>query len=226
MTLAGAVTAGPRMGLLGLACIFSTLVAIDGPLLQKATHVEYAPIENQPLNFSVSVLPELPSFTFSGYIMGNQTGIPHFRAANSFNRTIPTPDGTAPNNLDFIIQPWMSAVEGPWLRASAMPGAVQGCPKRRECKLRIRAPALTSTACTSYQVPVDYHQVASFDSVTSENHAGPLDRNAFLVDISLVLGKEKEKINLITGVSQTTECKGVFNYTACTLEAVSQSWNS
>lgn len=103
MTLVGAAQAGPRMGFLGLACIFSTLVALDGPFLQKATHVEYAPIENSPVNLNVSVLPELPTHLFSGWMYANQTGSSHFRNAAQFNHTIPTPhNGQYPNNINIV----------------------------------------------------------------------------------------------------------------------------
>lgn len=39
MTAGGAISSGRKMGLIGLACLCSTLVAVDGPLLQKATTV-------------------------------------------------------------------------------------------------------------------------------------------------------------------------------------------
>lgn len=40
MTAGGALIAGRNMGLIGLACLCSTLVAVDGPLLQKGTTIE------------------------------------------------------------------------------------------------------------------------------------------------------------------------------------------
>lgn len=52
--------AGRRMGLIGLACIVSTLVAVDGPLLQKATSVVEAPTLNTPVILNVSMSPEVP----------------------------------------------------------------------------------------------------------------------------------------------------------------------
>ena len=57
-TLIGALTSGRRMGWFGLACIFSILVTVDGPLLQRATQVVRAPIvgETATLNVTVSKL--------------------------------------------------------------------------------------------------------------------------------------------------------------------------
>lgn len=48
------------MGLLGLACIFSTLVVIDGPLLQRSSTVATAPIVGKPVSLNVTMAPELP----------------------------------------------------------------------------------------------------------------------------------------------------------------------
>lgn len=40
ITASGAVISGRKMGMVGLACLCSTLVAIDGPLLQKSTTIK------------------------------------------------------------------------------------------------------------------------------------------------------------------------------------------
>lgn len=227
MTILGAVTAGRGMGVLGLACIFSTLVAVDGPLLQKATHVAHEQMENKQVSLNVSVLPELPKSLFSGYLPGNMTGIPGYLAAYQFNETIPTGDnGTAPNNLFTVLTGWLYQIQGPWFRDETLSGGIRGCPSDVDCQLTVRAPALDVTACTSHTLPVDYWEPAAFplshDSyISKKNPAAPLNRNAFMVDISLVVDEEKEVINLITGYAHTKDCKGTLHYTACTLEAVS-----
>lgn len=55
------------MGLLGLACIFSTIVVIDGPLLQRATSVKSAPI-GQSFNVTVRIAQEIPNSWTGGFI--------------------------------------------------------------------------------------------------------------------------------------------------------------
>lgn len=65
-TVGGAVIAGRHMGLLGLACIFSTLVAVDGPLLQRATRVVPAPIAEPPVILNVTMAQEVPTSYFGG----------------------------------------------------------------------------------------------------------------------------------------------------------------
>jgi hypothetical protein len=102
-TIPGAIKAGRGMGVLGLACVFSTLIAIDGPLLQKATHVIYAPIENEFVSLHISVLPELLGYLFSGWTPGNMTGVPGYRAPYTWSWTIPAPNnGSVPNDIDFL----------------------------------------------------------------------------------------------------------------------------
>ena len=222
MTIVGAASAGRRMGMLGLACIFSTLVAVDGPLLQKATRVVYAPVKRDPIPLSVSVLPELPTNLFAGYTPVNTTNNPRARESWMFNHTIPTADnGSAPNNVLVEIDYWMYNIQGPWLRKEEISNAIHGCPTSSHCRLKVRAPALVATACTSYYVPVNYSRPASDSSVSGDHYAPPLSRQAFIIDISLVVDEMKEKINVITGYANTPECVGVLNYTACTLEAVS-----
>ena len=220
----------------------------------QATRVAYAPIANEPVDLGVSILPELPHTFSSGFILGNQTGIDHFRSAVMFNKTIPTGNnGTAPNNVQYVDESWMYAVQGPWqvlpgtthlqdischvlgdarhkltctqmcyrYRNDAISGAVHGCPPGKQCKLNVTAPALTRTACTTHEVPVDYFQYASLASVTSYEHGASLDRVMFMIDISLLVDQKKEAINVITGaVSPMKHCAGTFSYTACTLEAV------
>lgn len=66
-TILGAVTAGRHMGLLGVACIVSTLVAVDGPFLQKATTIVTVPIHDHPIILNVSMVPELPAGYSGGW---------------------------------------------------------------------------------------------------------------------------------------------------------------
>ena len=50
------------MGLFGVACIFSTLVTIDGPLLQRATRAAPAAISGQTVSLNVTIAPEIPQY--------------------------------------------------------------------------------------------------------------------------------------------------------------------
>lgn len=59
-SLYGAIASGGKIGLLGIATIFSTVVIVDGPLLQRSTTVQLAPIREHPVSLSVRISPELP----------------------------------------------------------------------------------------------------------------------------------------------------------------------
>ena len=60
-TFLEAVAAGRHMGFIGLACIFATLGAIDGRLLQRATTVISRPYTNHPVPLTTSLVSELPT---------------------------------------------------------------------------------------------------------------------------------------------------------------------
>ena len=205
------------MGILGLACVFSTLVAVDGPLLQKATHVKSAQIAGSPIALNVSILPEIPSNFDSGYTQYDDTS---YRSSYLFNETIPIgSNGTAPNNLNLQIYGWWIGVQASWLRNVPISGAIHGCPAGSECSANVRAPALAVTSCTSHTVPVDYNKRTSRGRVVTYRYAPPLNRDGLIIDVSFVIGEEKEMTNVITGHSRTSHCAGTFNYTACTLES-------
>lgn len=85
----------------------------------------------------------------------------------------------------------------------------------------IRAPALAVTSCKNHVIPVDYwqHILEPKNIMDITATAPPLSSLAFMVDISLVVGEEKEYINLITGYGRNQNCTGTFNYTICSLES-------
>lgn len=58
-SIRGAITAGRRMGWLGVACICSTLVVIDGPLLQRASTVVDAPFSHR-VTLNTTMVSKLP----------------------------------------------------------------------------------------------------------------------------------------------------------------------
>ncbi len=55
-----AILAGRRMGSLGLACLFSVIVVIDGALLQRSSTVDYVAFAGPPINLNVVMAPEVP----------------------------------------------------------------------------------------------------------------------------------------------------------------------
>lgn len=70
------------MGWFGLACIFSTLVVVDGPLLQRASNAVSAPYRNHPVTLSFSMVPEMPRGT-------TNLERPDVRAITDFRQTTP-----------------------------------------------------------------------------------------------------------------------------------------
>lgn len=76
----------------------------------------------------------------------------------SGNETVPTPQGTTPNNIMPAIAPQSLDVEVNRLWASDIPliDVVTGC--RGQCKATTQTPAMFATACTSHQVQHDYLQ--------------------------------------------------------------------
>ena len=57
-TLKDALTSGSHMGWLGLACISSTLVFVDGPLIQRASTTSLVPV-NQIVPLNITMAPEI-----------------------------------------------------------------------------------------------------------------------------------------------------------------------
>ncbi|KAK3698987.1 hypothetical protein LTR37_016678 [Vermiconidia calcicola] len=62
-----AVASGRHFNALALACLCGTLVAVDGPLLQRAVSVK-SKVTPNPVSLGVSITPEIPSY-FSGWRM-------------------------------------------------------------------------------------------------------------------------------------------------------------
>lgn len=81
------------MGIIGLACLFSSVILVDGPLLQRASTVSTT---QNPINQTLQVLmaPELPH-GWSGY-WGTAEGL-HPNPA--FNATVPTTSGAMKNDI-------------------------------------------------------------------------------------------------------------------------------
>lgn len=203
-------------GLVGLACIFATLGAIDGPLLQRASQVTNAPIAGTPVQLRTSMVPEIPR-GFTGYWGITSNG----GANNLFNATVPTSDGglTKNNIVPGSKVAFEREVRVPYLSDAPITGAVSGCDGT--CKLQIRAPALAVKSCQTTLLPVDYNKLPDeFDAAVL-----PLDWLGYFAYIGLLVDGESEQINLISGYSQTQDCKGTLNYTVCTLEPAVGDYN-
>lgn len=107
-----------------------------------------------------------------------------------------------------------------WYTKKPLHGVVHGCPIGRECKAKIRAPALTVTSCASQVIPVNYSQPVNLNVENNYTVAPPLTSDTFIIDLSLML-RDRESINLVTAFSrvQGADCVGTLNLTACTLDA-------
>lgn len=86
----GALTAGKRTNLLALACLISTLVAVDGPLLQQSSKVVSMPIpedEGTAVTLTFELSPELPSY-YTGIV--NFTALPGWLSSDGDARATQT----------------------------------------------------------------------------------------------------------------------------------------
>lgn len=205
------------MGLLGLACIFSTLVAIDGPLLQRASTVVPAPITGRSVHLNVTIAQEVPTgFTGGWSPSGNNTVAA--RLCSTFNDTIPAANGTTSNHIiPEAVVDLKGDWSGLWYSEGTMKGFIHGCPNNT-CKAKIRAPALASTECSTTMIPVNYLNPVNITTEIGQTFAPALDTDGFMISHSLQFG-DKESINLVTASSSNTNCKGFLNYTACMLVA-------
>lgn len=94
----GALSAGRDMGIVGVACIFSTVILIDGPLLQRASTVASMHMpSSQPL--SIKMAPELPHGWSGGWSTTELLGIDNTHPNPAFNSTIPTAGGSSRNDI-------------------------------------------------------------------------------------------------------------------------------
>lgn len=96
-TLRGALTSGRHIGLLGLACTASTLVVVDGPLLQLASTVRPGKID-RPVPLNVTMAAQIPTGFTGDWQAADNLGLTPFWSP-SFNSTMPTSGGTTPNNI-------------------------------------------------------------------------------------------------------------------------------
>ena len=215
------------MGLLGLACIFSTLVVIDGPLLQRSSRVITAPVIGKPRTLNVTMAPELPQ-DFTGIRASPaDMGWPNGHWSISFNETIPTSDGEAPNDVFVATDDRLALQVSPlWWNDLPLGGVFQGCSD--ECTTKMRAPALFPTSCKTEQIPITYVQYFMYynePNVLKTITASPLNSQVLIVGINLLLDVT-EKVVIITGAANAepgaadpADCVATLKYTTCTFEA-------
>lgn len=219
-TLQGAITSGSRIGLLGIACIASTLVYIDGPLLQRASTTVLVP-KDQTISLNISMAPEIPA-GFTGFWWRTP---PQLGSASpldgGFNATIPTSSGPADN---YVIpaerhNDITNEINKPWLSGAPYSGVVRGCPET--CRATLRAPALSLTKCKSHTAKLNWTAPSSADIVKSIGQmAPPLDHEAYIVALGLDVEEEAhESMNLLIGYSDIDDCVGTLYWSACTLRS-------
>lgn len=212
-SIRGALASGRHMGLLGLACIFSTFVAIDGPLLQKSSKTVPAPILGQSLPVKINMAQELPSAFSGGWLRG--VGV------SPFNDSIPTPSGVTPNN----VATWSTLnlqynLVPDYYSSEPIKEAVSGCTGLYTCKATIRAPALARTSCKTSIMPVNYSQPvgrATSNLVGFGPKAPPLDLTQFLISLALDTDGLSESLVLVTAFHRGHECAGDLELTTCSL---------
>ena len=138
-----------------------------------------------------------------------------------FNHTLPPsyPFETISNSPITWSNPWMGLnVSGPWYDNHPLHGVARGC--RDKCTAKIRAPALAATSCYSYLLPVDYHNLSTFDPITDNQLSAPvMESFASFTTLAMAIEDGKEWIDLVTGYATTENCKGMLNFTACTLKS-------
>ncbi|KAK3050521.1 hypothetical protein LTR09_008160 [Extremus antarcticus] len=224
-TLRGAITAGRHLGLLGLATIFSTVVIIDGPLLQRPTSVVQAPYVNQPVHLNVMMAQQTPTGYTGVWATSQELGFDTVQNLQ-FNKSVPSVDGNEVSN-----EVWSSSddqfdmhVGRLYYADVPIPSIIAGC--NDQCTATIRAPALALTGCTPYELPVNYNNAMGFLQGQDSTAAGPLAQNLFLIVTTLVPETdEQEWINLVTGHSTTENCEGTLRYTACSLRPAIGEYN-
>ena len=220
-TFPGALSSGRKIGLLGLACLASNFVVIDGPLLQRSSTVVIAPLVDNRTRLNVSIAPEIPS-SFSGTWVTNAEEDTTRLWSMGFNDTVPDGTGTTSNRMDLAgggdditVQMRIS-----YMLETSLNKIVTGCEKT--CKAKIQAPAFAVTACQNHSFPVNYtrdsHSVNEIYTNADKFIAPSLNEDGIITALGLEAA-EIEKAYLFTGFFDGSDCVGTFNYTACTLQS-------
>lgn len=211
--------------MLAVTCILSTLVAADGPLLQRASRVVAATIPNTPVTLHAMLSPEIPN-GFSG------TSNPASLLGTIGNGTY----------YDQSMSPEFANQIRDYSTSGQIASPVKGCPGI--CTATLQAPALALSSCQSSTVPYDYRRVfnASKPGITLAN--GQLNNSAlsipedmvisnlfyedqnyigvsaFLVTFELWHDAGHEYVVLTVGRAQSNDtCATTYNSTTCNLRS-------
>lgn len=188
-----AVFSGRNFNLLALACICATLVAVDGPLLQRSSTVR-ASVPERSVDLQVHVTQEIPSYNSGIAVLGdNDTSLgisSHFRHVIG----------------DFV--------------AGRPVHAVKGCPGK--CSAQIRGPALAVESCSTLLQYVNFSQPLTPQETATYNDGNgeaPSDRKIFDIEFGIEKGLA-EKLVLTTTVAISpgnSSCAAYVNTTSCRL---------
>ena len=196
-----AVASGRKFNALALACICANLVAMDGPLLQRASSVKLEVPQN-PVPLSISIMPELPSY-FSGWAV---------------YASLPSIIGDFSPDFLPVLRDYES---GTPIRGIA------GC--SGTCSVIVRAPVLavdhcfTSIAYRNYSTPLSVQEAKIFNT----SHVLPADRRLFGI-VAWVEDGTTEHLalqTLLPDQAATDTCAGNVNKTTCYLVSAIGEYN-
>lgn len=196
--LLSALTAGTHTNWISLACLFSTLVAIDGPLLQRATNVTNVAFA-QPAVLEITLSPQVPH----GY-----TGWYQIETNATSAATVGKTAGSA------VLSHSLLQTATDWVQNNPILGQFQGCPGK--CRVRVQAPALAKGSCVRSSEPFQPLCKSQVQSANCCDHfygcvcvattrsgmrftSGPQE-SLFKVDITLRPTETGEVVNVTTAV--------------------------
>lgn len=210
----GAVRAGRHMGLLGLACIVSTLVVVDGPLLQRSSTISTGIPSLKPVDLKSTMVPQLPRGYSGGWINSSVLGYSE-GWSKSFNTTMPSgTGGTVSNEVIPGSNEPLALISSAFFQNKPMLGMLSGCAGK--CNATLLAPALAQTMCSSRSLTVNYSTPGDFSDLVEDGLVPPLDRHGFIIASTVVEIKgDQEFLTLVTAYSSTSGCAGNLSITAC-----------
>lgn len=202
------------MGLLGLACICSTIVVVDGPLIQRASGI--IPVPNSAVMLlNVTMTPEIPHTATGGWVTPEEAG--YGNVGLVFNNTIITANGTAPTLVEGLTgyRYFYDAIYG-WRYNSPLGGVISGC--AGECQAKMRAPAMFPVDCKTDSLPVDFNIIYTAAGRDQESHP-PLESDAFAVATRLLVDGQ-ESISLFAAFATiNNNFTGTLQYRTCIFRA-------
>ena len=188
--------AGRHFNILALASISATFVAIDGPLLQRASSVDLR-VPNQPVPLSVSLTPELPAY-FTGVV--DYEFLPNIEIQDFQQRFLP--------------------IFYDWAGQKPMKDVITGC--HATCTATVRGPALAVDHCISenhyrnYSYPISQKEAQLFE----EGCVKPSEDQLTFLQEFVALNGTTERLNyttMISGSDVAETCAGQVNTTSCFL---------